>query len=36
VGRRSARIMEDRARACGLAIEMSFDDTSCTLKIRRK
>ena len=30
------RIMEDRARACGLALEISFADTSCTVKIRKR
>ena len=28
-------IMQDRARACGLSLQASFDGTSCTLRIRR-
>ena len=29
-------IMEHRARHCGLDLEMSFEDTSCRIKIKRK
>ena len=28
-------IMQDRARACGLSLQASFDGTSCTLRITR-
>jgi hypothetical protein len=31
-----ARIMKDRAAACGLDIDVSFQDTGCILKLRKK